>query len=144
MLKRNLEMCSLSFHPVDVHVGTRLRQRRALLGMSQTALGNAVGLTFQQVQKYERGSNRISSSRLFEFAKVLDVPVSHFFDEMTPEPAKGKRKVGRPKTKASGETDINTKRETLELVRAYYKIRNEGVRRHIRNMVQALASKAGP
>jgi transcriptional regulator with XRE-family HTH domain len=71
------------------------------------------GVTFQQVQKYERGSNRISSSRLFEFAKVLDVAVSHFFDEMTPEPAKGKRKVGRPKTKASGETDINTKRETL-------------------------------
>ncbi len=134
----------MGFHPVDLHVGTRLRQRRALFGMSQTALGNAVGLTFQQVQKYERGSNRISSSRLFEFAKVLDVPVSHFFDELTPETAEGKRKVGRPKTKASGETDISTKRETLELVRAYYKIRNEGVRRHIRNMVQALASKAGP
>jgi transcriptional regulator with XRE-family HTH domain len=134
----------LGFHPVDVHVGARLRQRRALLGMSQTALGNAVGLTFQQVQKYERGSNRISSSRLFEFAKVLDVPVSHFFDEMIPEAAKGKRKAGRPKTNASGETDINTKRETLELVRAYYKIRNKGVRQHIRDMVQALASKASP
>jgi transcriptional regulator with XRE-family HTH domain len=112
--------------------------------MSQTALGDAVGLSFQQVQKYERGGNRMGSSRLFEFAKVLDVPVSHFFDELTPETAKGKRKVGRPKTKASGETDINTKRETLELVRAYYKIRNEGVRRHIRNMVQALASKVSP
>jgi transcriptional regulator with XRE-family HTH domain len=131
----------LGFHPVDVHVGARLRQRRALLGMSQTTLGKAVGLTFQQVQKYERGSNRISSSRLFEFAKVLDVPISHFFSEMIPEVAKGKRKPGRPKTKASGETDINTKRETLELVRAYYKIRNQGVREQIRGMVQALASK---
>jgi transcriptional regulator with XRE-family HTH domain len=115
-------------HPIDVHVGTRLRQRRALLGMSQTALGKAVGLTFQQVQKYERGSNRMGSSRLFEFAKVLNVSVSHLFEEMASEVATGKRKVGRPKTKASDETDINTKRETLELVRAYYKIRNEGVR----------------
>ncbi len=69
-------------HPVDMHVGLRMRQRRALLGMSQTALGNSVGLTFQQVQKYERGSNRMGSSRLYEFAKVLDVPVSYFFDEM--------------------------------------------------------------
>jgi len=89
----------LGFHPVDVHVGTRLRQRRALLGMSQTALGNAVGLSFQQVQKYEQGSNRISSSRLFEFAMVLDVPVSHLFDGVTPEAAKGKRDARRPETK---------------------------------------------
>ena len=63
-------------HPVDVHVGARMRQRRSLLGMSQTNLGTAVGLTFQQIQKYERGSNRIGSSRLFEFSKVLGVPVS--------------------------------------------------------------------
>ena len=69
-------------HAVDVHVGRRLRQRRTLLGMSQTKLGEAVGLTFQQIQKYERGSNRMGSSRLFEFAKVLDVPVPYFFDEM--------------------------------------------------------------
>lgn len=69
-------------HPVDVHVGTRLRQRRSLLGISQTKLGESVGLTFQQVQKYERGSNRVSSSRLFEFAQILDVPVSYFFDEL--------------------------------------------------------------
>src|SRR5471032_1999010 len=69
-------------HPVDVHVGARMRQRRTLLGMSQEKLGTAVGLTFQQIQKYERGSNRIGSSRLFEFSKVLDVPVSYFFDEM--------------------------------------------------------------
>ena len=69
-------------HPVDVHVGARMRQRRTLLGMSQEKLGTAVGLTFQQIQKYERGSNRIGSSRLFEFSKVLDVPVAYFFDEM--------------------------------------------------------------
>jgi transcriptional regulator with XRE-family HTH domain len=141
MLKRNLGRYCLGFHPVDVHVGIRLRQRRALLGMSQTALGNAVGLTFQQVQKYEQGSNHIGSSRLFEFAMVLDVPVTHFFDGVTPEAAKGKRNARRPETKMSNETAINTKRETLELVRAYYKIGNKGVRQHIRDMVQSLASK---
>ena len=118
-----------------------MRQRRILLGISQTILGNAAGITFQQVQKYEGGGNRISSSRLFEFAKILNVPVSHFFEEMAPELAKGLRKLGRPKSKASDEPDNNTKRETLQLVRAYYKIRNDGVRQTIRVMVQALASK---
>ena len=126
------------FHPVDVHVGSRMRQRRTLLGMSQTALGKTVGLTFQQVQKYERGSNRISSSRLFEFAKALDVQVSFFFEEMDAETAFGKRKSGRPRTRR-GSPDLIAKRETLELVRAYYKIGNEGVRKQIRYMVQALA-----
>ena len=128
-------------HPIDVHVGARLRQRRILLGMSQTTLGNAAGITFQQVQKYEGGGNRISSSRLFEFAKILDVPVSHFFKEMAPGLATGRRKVGRPKRNAGDEAEINLKHETLQLVRAYYKIRNDGVRQTIRVMVQALASK---
>jgi transcriptional regulator with XRE-family HTH domain len=131
----------LARHPVDVHVAARLRQRRILLGMSQAALGNAVGITFQQVQKYESGRNRISSSRLFEFAKILDVPVSHFFKEMAPGLATGRRKMGRPKRNARDEADINSKRETLQLVRAYYKIRNDGVRQKIRVMVQALASR---
>lgn len=72
-------------HPVDVHVGTRVRLRRTMLGISQEKLGEAVGLTFQQIQKYERGANRIGSSRLFEFSRVLDVPVSFFFDDMPPE-----------------------------------------------------------
>jgi transcriptional regulator with XRE-family HTH domain len=106
--------------------------------MSQTTLGNAGGLTFQQIQKYERGSNRVSSSRLYEFAKILNVPVSHFFEEMSPEIAIGRRNAGRPRTKAI-QADVTTKRETLELVRAYYKIRSGGVRKQIRDMVQALA-----
>jgi transcriptional regulator with XRE-family HTH domain len=109
--------------------------------MSQTALGNAAGITFQQVQKYESGGNRISSSRLFEFAKILNVPLSHFFEGITPGVATGRQKVGRPKRSASDEADINIKRETLQLVRAYYKIRNNHVRQKIRVMVQALASK---
>ena len=127
-------------HPVDTHVGSRLRQRRALLGMSQTDLGNAVGLTFQQVQKYERGFNRISSSRLFEFAKVLDVPVEHFFDGMAPSTSGAKRKPGRPKAAdKAGDPDLNTKRETLELVRAYYKIRSKDLRSKTRELIEALA-----
>src|SRR5256714_12611645 len=72
---------------IDIHVGSRIRLRRTLLGMSQEKLGEAIGLTFQQVQKYERGANRIGSSRLFDLARVLDVPVSYFFEEMTAETA---------------------------------------------------------
>ena len=69
-------------NPVDVHVGGRVRLRRTLLGLSQEKLGEAIGLTFQQVQKYERGANRIGASRLWDLSRVLDVPVSYFFDEM--------------------------------------------------------------
>src|SRR5437868_7157320 len=69
-------------NPVDVHVGNRLRLRRTLLGLSQQKVGEALGLTFQQVQKYERGANRIGASRLWDLSGVLDCPISFFFDEM--------------------------------------------------------------
>ena len=68
--------------PIDVHVGSRIRLRRTLLGMSQERLGESLGLTFQQVQKYERGVNRVGASRLFDLSRVLDVPISFFFDDM--------------------------------------------------------------
>jgi transcriptional regulator with XRE-family HTH domain len=120
-------------HPVDVHVGARMRQRRSLLGMSQTAVGDAVGLTFQQIQKYECGSNRIGSSRLFEFAKILDVPVSYFFDEMPanalagrPMSGRGREGFGEAGTPFEQEKHPLIKHETLELVRAYYKIATDG------------------
>jgi len=133
-------------HNVDVHVGARMRQRRTLLGMSQTKLGDAVGLTFQQIQKYERGSNRIASSRLYEFAKVLDVPVSHFFDGMPTNALVGRPMSGRGRKAGFGEAgtpfeqekDPLIKRETLELVRAYYKIREARVRKRIFEMVKAV------
>ena len=134
-------------HAVDVHVGTRLRQRRTLLGMSQTKLGGSVDLTFQQIQKYERGSNRMGSSRLFEFAKVLDVPVSYFFDEMPakaqaakPAPGRGRNGFSEAATPFAAEKDPLIKRETLELVRAYYKIRAPGVRGGVAKMIKALAA----
>jgi len=127
-------------HPIDIHVGVRLRQRRALLGMSQSALADAVGLTFQQIQKYERGSNRTGSSRIYEFSKVLNVPISYFFDEMPSAVAAGRTRTKKETTGDYG-GGINTKRETLQLVRAYYKIGDKGVRQHISSMVKALAAK---
>ena len=115
------------YHPIDVQVGARVRQRRTLLGMSQTHLDKAVGLTFQQVQKYENGANRISASRLYEFAKVLDVPVAFFFEAMPKEATKPSAKAAPPpKTK-----DDLTKRETLELVRAYYRIPRAATRKRL-------------
>ena len=129
------------FHPVDVHVGLRLRQRRTLLGMSQTRLATFVGLTFQQVQKYESGSNRISASRLFEFAAVLGMPVSYFFSGLAGDVSSGKPKVVAPsnRAKTEGDTDLHSRRETLQFVRAYYKIGNMEQRRRIMRLVAALA-----
>jgi transcriptional regulator with XRE-family HTH domain len=110
--------------------------------MNQTALGKAAGIAYQQVQKYESGRDRISSSRLFEFAKILDVPVPYFFEETAPGLSTKRRKVGRRKRNSGGgEPDVKLKRETFELVRAYYKIGNDDVRQTVRVMVQALASK---
>ncbi len=127
-------------NPIDVHVGARLRQRRTLLGMNQTNLGNAIGVTFQQVQKYENGMNRISGSRLFDLSRVLDVPIQYFFDDMpiavaASSPAQG---GGRAKKPPSYEPDPMAKRETLELVRAYYKISNPQVRKRLFEVVKAL------
>jgi transcriptional regulator with XRE-family HTH domain len=119
-----------------------MRQRRSLLGMSQSKVGEAVGLTFQQIQKYERGSNRIGSSRLYEFAKVLDVPVSYFFDEMPSNAlsGRGRKGFGEAGTPFEQEKDPLIKRETLQLVRAYYKIREGRVRKRIFEMVMAVGA----
>jgi transcriptional regulator with XRE-family HTH domain len=116
--------------------------------MSQTKLGDAVGLTFQQVQKYERGSNRVGSSRLYEFAKILDVPVSYFFDEMPANVLSGRSMSGRGRKGGFGETgtpfeqekDPLIKCETLELVRAYYKIREPRVRKRIFETVKTVGA----
>ena len=124
--------------PVDVHVGARLRQRRALRGMSQEKLAEAVGLTFQQIQKYERGVNRVGASRLHQLGRVLDVPVSYFFDEM-PAAAPHGSAAGFAEEKPGFEHDPMARRETLELVRAYYRIGDEKVRRRIFDLVKAIA-----
>lgn len=125
-------------NPVDVHVGSRVRLRRTLLGMSQEKLGEAIGLTFQQVQKYERGANRIGASRLFDLSRVLDVPVSFFFDDMPLDDQPASNGAGT--APEAGEPDPMAKRETLELVRAYYRITDPGVRKRIFELTKAVAN----
>ncbi len=131
-------------HPIDVHVGGRLRMRRTLLGMSQTTLGEALGLTFQQVQKYERGANRMGSSRLYDLARVLDVPIEYFFDDMPTAVAASSPTLGRGGAKKPPSYVPNpmAKRETLELVRAYYKIGEPHVRKRLRELTKALGAAA--
>jgi transcriptional regulator with XRE-family HTH domain len=126
-------------NPVDIHVGSRVRLRRTMLGMSQEKLGDAISLTFQQVQKYERGANRIGASRLFELSRVLDVPVSFFFDDMSLDTSRGNRIGHLSEDGETLELDPMAKRETLELVRAYYRITDPGVRKKVFELAKALA-----
>lgn len=130
-------------HPVDIHVGKRLRQKRTILGMSQEALGNAIGVTFQQIQKYERGANRMGSSRLFEFAKILGVPVSFFFEDY--DKASGSSLIpGMAEGDAPGfEHEQLSSRETLEMMRAYYKIKSPVVRKRVFELVKSVAEQEG-
>ncbi|MGH6988569.1 MAG: helix-turn-helix domain-containing protein [Stellaceae bacterium] len=129
--------------PIDVHVGSRVRLRRTLLGMSQERLGQAIGLTFQQVQKYERGANRIGASRLYDLSRVLDVPVSFFFDDINPAVAaavaEGVPGLSEPAAVAY-EPDPMMRRETLELVRAYYRVMDAQTRRRLFELVKAIAN----
>lgn len=138
-------------NPVDIHVGARVRLRRTLLGLSQEKLGEAIGLTFQQVQKYERGANRIGSSRLFDLSRVLDVPVGFFFEDMpnavstrSPAQVRGNELAmqGAADDRASYEADPMARRETLELVRAYYKIKDPSIRKKLFDMTKALGNAA--
>ncbi len=125
-------------HPVDMHVGSRLRMRRTLLGLSQQKLGEKLSLTFQQIQKYERGANRIGASRLFELSRILDVKPSFFFEEM---PTGGtSQTAGIQEPTDEFEHEFLGKRETLELVRAYYKIDNMDVRKRVFDVIKALAA----
>ena len=133
-------------HPIDEHVGTRIKQRRAVMNVSQEKLAEALGLTFQQVQKYERGTNRIGASRLYDLSKVLDVPVGFFFEELTDYMAPGEKNgsahdySGLAEEQSEYEFDPMAKRETLELVRAYYRIRDPQVRKRLFEMCKVLAS----
>jgi transcriptional regulator with XRE-family HTH domain len=139
-------------NPIDVHVGKRLRLRRTLLGMSQERLGELLGLTFQQVQKYERGVNRIGSSRLFELGQILDVPISFFFDDLPETVAgaggalSGYATPGLAEERAGFDQEDDAlpldRRETLELVRAYYRIGDPAVRKRLFELAKALANLA--
>ena len=128
-------------HPIDIHVGFRVRLRRNLLGMSQEKLGRAVGLTFQQIQKYERGVNRVGASRLFNLGRALDVPVSFFFEDLSPEAAGGGKRRARGLSEAPAsvlEPDSLSKRETVELIRAYYRVTDPKLRKRVLDLLKAL------
>ncbi|TCZ63996.1 helix-turn-helix domain-containing protein [Roseicella aquatilis] len=130
--------------PIDVHVGGRVRLRRTLLGMSQEKLGDALGLTFQQIQKYERGVNRIGASRLFDLSRVLDVPIGFFFDDMpdalggTGGTGTARRIYGLAEQQEGFDDETLHRRETLELVRAYYRINDAAVRKRVFELIKSL------
>lgn len=132
--------------PIDVHVGSRIRLRRTLLGMSQERLGESLGLTFQQVQKYERGVNRVGASRLFDLSRVLDVPISFFFDDMPDSLATNFGGLPARRPGSSGVTDMQdpfgddtlSRRETLELVRAYYRITDPSIRKRVFDLIKSM------
>ena len=122
--------------PIDVHVGSRIRLRRTLLGMSQERLGESLGLTFQQVQKYERGSNRISASKLYEISKVLNVSVAFFFDGYIREATDAEF------SESESERDVQaflTTGEGLELAETFPRLPSARHRRKILDLVKALA-----
>ena len=125
-------------NPIDIHVGSRVRLRRTMLGMSQEKLGEHLGITFQQIQKYEKGTNRVGASRLQQIARVLTAPVSFFFED-----APGQEKPSQEGF-AEGDTtnyvvDFLSSSEGLQLNRAFVKIKDQKVRRKIIEMVKALS-----
>ena len=118
---------------VDCHVGKRVRRRRRLIGLTQQALASKVGVRFQQIQKYECGANRITVSRLFSLSAALNVSINYFFDGLTSD---GQQAPANDHTDyLSG--DILSQKETLELVRAYYRL-GERPRRHLLDLAKAL------
>lgn len=124
---------------VDVHVGQRLRVRRSLMGMSQEKLAAAIGLTFQQIQKYERGINRVSAGRLFQFSKILDVPVGYFYDQISGEGNSTAYGLSdNEQDSFGGSDDVMQTKETIELVRSYYSIENPAKRKETLRFIKAM------
>lgn len=129
-------------NPMDIHVGSRVRLRRMVIGMSQEKLGERMGLTFQQIQKYEKGTNRIGASRLFQLSQILDVPVQFFFEDAP------LNMMGRAAGSAAGFAESKTEtylldflnsRDGLELNRAFVKITDPKVRKRVVELVRALS-----
>lgn len=117
-------------HPVDIHVGKQIRQRRWLIGMSQENLAKAIGVRFQQIQKYEKGTNRVSSSRLWQISETLGVPISYFFKGL--EKPAGVDKLSEPQ-------DFLSNKEAIDLVRAYYRLPRTQ-RRQLFKLAEVLAT----
>jgi transcriptional regulator with XRE-family HTH domain len=127
--------------PIDTYVGKRLKARRQLLGMSQEKLGGAVGVSFQQVQKYESGANRVGASRLMQLARVLGTSVAYFFEGFTPPKAEGGQapRLAVAEERAPIDDTVFQKKETIDLLKAYYAL-PEPTRKHVLRMVKGLIS----
>ena len=131
-------------NPIDVYVGSRVRLRRMIVGMSQEKLGEYLGLTFQQVQKYEKGTNRIGASRIYQISKILDVPVQFFFDG-APDDGKSFEQAGEGFSEDKSGSflmEFVGTSEGLELNRAFQKITNASIRRNLLDLVRTLADDA--
>jgi transcriptional regulator with XRE-family HTH domain len=127
-------------NPIDVHVGARLRQRRLTRGVSQEKLGEQLGVTFQQIQKYEKGSNRIGASRLFEVSRILDIPVGYFYEGL---PEVGVLGNGLSEAGSAFEHQDDAAADGLRLTRAFSRIRESRTRRMIIELVETLVHR-GP
>lgn len=133
--------------PVDVHVGRRLKLRRTLLGMSQERLAQILGVTFQQIQKYERGANRVGSSRLYDIANALDVPVAFFFEDLEDRKAHAGGLAESATPFDHGPTmvpEAPDRRDALELMRAFGRIDDPELRRRLLDLTKALAELDDP
>ena len=133
-------------NPMDVHVGARVKLRRAMMGMSQEKLGQALGVTFQQVQKYEKGTNRIGAGRMQQISQALNVPIGYFYEDA---PSLGANAGGAATGMADGtpqapfETDFLSSPEGIQLNRAFVRIRNPDVRRQLVALVRTIADGEG-
>ncbi len=129
-------------NPIDIHVGARVRLRRHLLGLTLQTLAKAVGVTYQQLQKYEWGVNRIGASRLFNLSHVLDVPISFFFDDLSPAAGGAGRKrqaKGFSEAPAAAiDFDVLSNQETIKLIRAYYRVTNPRIRKRVLDLLEAV------
>jgi len=123
---------------VDGHVGARVRQRRTMIGMNQQALAAQLGVSFQQLQKNEKGTNRIGCSRLVDLSRALDVPIQYFFDDM---PASTAASSTAKQHRATDEGTVLSNSETLKLVRAYYRIKSANVRKRVYELAKSLADE---
>lgn len=127
-------------NPIDIHVGGKVKSRRLMLGLSQEDLADAIGLTFQQVQKYERGTNRISVSRLVDIAKALKIPFGYFLDGSGAQKRPALRGVS-DNAQETFESDPMTRKDVLDLVRAYSAIRKPQLKKQLLEMAKAMAGE---
>ena len=132
-------MATKAPNPIDRHVGSRVRMRRMMLSISQTKLGDALGLTFQQVQKYEKGTNRLSASKLQESANFLQVPVTFFFEGAPSVSGTSKAKGASPSP--AYVTDFLATRDGLALIKAFMRIKDAKLRRRAVNLVEEIADQ---